>query len=241
MQILYLCINLLQSFIERYLYLIILISKIAFMNKEIISAILEKNPNAGQWSELLCELLPLYEINNNLRISNFLAQTCHESNYYLRLEESLNYSVHGLSATWSSRFPTDIAEKYGRTASQEANQAAIANIAYQNRMGNGNEASGDGYKYRGRGLIQLTGKDNYQRFSHDVFNDDSLVNNPDLITKEKKIAIHSAAWFWKINNINSCADQNDVRAVSKKINGGTIGLEERKQLTEDFKRKLDNA
>ena len=205
------------------------------MNKEDIIKILSKNPEATEWARALCKILPIYEINTNLRLAHFLAQTCHESAYYSKLEEGINYSVQGLSATWPKRLPADLANKYGRTATQKANQSAIANIAYGNRMGNGDEASGDGYKYRGRGLIQITGKDNYKMFSMKIFGNDSILQNPDLVAKDKKIAIHSAGWFWKDNNLNQFADKDDIIAITKKINGGIIGLEERKALTEKFK------
>ncbi len=205
------------------------------MNQQIIAEILAKNPNADDWAKVLCEVLPTYEINTNLRLAHFLAQTCHESVNYTRLEESLNYSAEILSKIWPKRFPADMAKKYGRTVTQKANQEVIGNILYGGRMGN---AANEGYKYRGRGLIQLTGKDNYKQFSIDSFGNDSIVQNPDQVAKDKKIATHSAAWFWKKNNLNAFADQDNVFVISKKINGGTLGLNERKKLTEEFKKKL---
>jgi putative chitinase len=208
------------------------------MDKKVIISILSKNPDAIKWADILHELLPVYEINTNLRLVHFLAQTCHESAYYLKLEESLNYSSEALTKIWPKRFPLNLAEKYGRTKTQKANQSAIANIVYANRIGNSDEASGDGYKYRGRGLIQLTGKANYQQFSLEVFKNESVLLNPDSVAKDKNIAIHSAGWFWEKNNLNLHADKDDVIAVTKKINGGIIGIDERKKLTQEFKKSF---
>jgi putative chitinase len=209
------------------------------MNEKTIANILVKNPEAAVWAKTLGKVLPMYEINTDLRIAAFLAQTCHESNFYTQLEESLNYSVEGLMATWPAKFPKNLAEKYGRTATQKANQAAIGNIAYASRMGNGDAVSGDGYKYRGRGLIQLTGRANYTQFSSDIYGNDVIVKNPELIVIYKEVAVHSAAWFWKKNNLDEFADNADVVGMTRKINGGSVGLDDRARLFEEFRDRVE--
>ncbi len=168
-------------------------------------------------------VLPKYEINNVDRVAAFLAQCGHESVDFSVLQENLNYSAKGLCATWPSRFRSEAeAMPYNR------NPEAIANRVYSSRMGNGDEASGDGWRYRGRGAIQLTGKSNYQAFG------DSIGFGHDLDAVVAYIetlqgAVESAAFFWTKNNLNPLADDRNITALTKKINGGTLGLEERKE------------
>ena len=171
--------------------------------------------------EPLNEALTFYEINNPERISMFLAQVGHESAGMSVMEENLNYSAQGLNKI----FP-----KYFIRAGRDANAYAkkpekIANVVYSSRMGNGNEASGDGYRYRGRGFIQLTGKSNYAAFAADM---EMPLEEATAWLETAEGAIWSACWFWDSRELNKWADKGDIVTVTKKINGGTIGLEDRK-------------
>jgi len=189
---------------------------------EQLKELLPKNPYVGHWHDALSKLLPDYEINTPKRIAAFIAQCSHESGGFTALKENLNYKPATLRKLFSKYFPNDaIAEEY---CAKPNKQEAIANRVYASRMGNGNEASGDGYKYCGRGLIQLTGKSNYIAFA------DSLEISPEeaseyLATFEG--AAQSACWFWESNNLNQWADKGDILTLTKRINGGTIGLEDR--------------
>lgn len=160
-----------------------------------------------------------FEINNKLRWAHFLAQCAHESMDFTVFIENLNYSAERLVLVFPKYFPNfSIAKEYDRKPEK------IANIIYANRMGNGNTASGDGWKYRGRGLIQLTGKYNYHRLNLSIDND--VINNPDYVASNEG-AILSAAWFWHTNNLNSLADKDDCELITRKINGGLMGLQDR--------------
>ena len=172
-----------------------------------------------QWYIALSELLPKYDIDTKTRVSYFLAQCIHESAGFKRLQENLNYRATGLRKVFSKYFPTDeLALEY------EHKPEMIANRVYGNRMGNGPEESGDGFKYRGRGLIQLTGKNNYMSLSNDIKVPlESLLDY--LVTPYG--AIHSACWFWNKNKLNQWADKNDMINLTRKINGGSIGIEDR--------------
>ena len=171
-------------------------------------------------------LLESYGINTSLRLAHFMAQIEHESNLK-PISENLNYSAKGLSRVFKKYFPTVIlCNKY-------ANQPQrIANIVYANRMGNGSVNSGEGWKYRGRGFIQITGKENYFRLHIDT--DLDCVKNPDLLLIEAN-AMLSACWFWKLKGLNSLADKDDILLITKKINGAFIGLEHRKELLNKWK------
>jgi putative chitinase len=192
------------------------------LTKQQLKELLPKNPYIDHWYDALSILLPDYEINTPQRIAAFIAQCSHESGGFTALQENLNYKPATLRKLFGKYFPTDaLAEEY---CSKPNKQAAIANRVYASRMGNGDEASGDGYKYRGRGLIQLTGKSNYIAFA------DSLEISPEdasdyLATFEG--AAQSACWFWEANNLNQWADKGDIVTLTKRINGGTIGLEDR--------------
>ena len=154
-----------------------------------------------------------------LRQAHFLSQVAHESGSLNTVSENLNYSAEALQKVFKKYFPDSaIAWKYARQPQ------AIANRVYANRMGNGSEASGDGWKYRGAGLIQLTGKNNHEAFAKAVGKPLEAVGDY-LRTPEG--AVHSACWFWATNGLNKLADADDVRAVTKRINGGYIGLEDR--------------
>ena len=177
------------------------------------------------------KILPKYAINTPLRQAHFLAQLAHESGGLKYLEENLNYSAKGLRSVFGKYFKTqEMAEAYARQPQK------IANKVYANRMGNGDEASGEGWKYRGRGLIQLTGKHNYIRFAQD--HDVDCVNNPDLLL-EPELALVSACWFWNRRKLNQFADDDDIHMVTKRINGGTNGLLHRQHYLESFKRLFE--
>ena len=173
-----------------------------------------------KFCNLLDNLLPAAGIDTKERVNMFLAQCGHESGGFSRFTEGLNYSAKGLRATFPKYFPDDAtAIKY------ERQKEKIANRVYANRMGNGPESSGDGWKYRGRGMIMTTGKDNYTEFSK--YSGIDAVNNPDLLSSDMSAAIKSAIWFWNKNILNSFADKKDVLSATKKINGGINGLEDR--------------
>lgn len=164
-----------------------------------------------------------YNINTDLRRAHFFAQLAHESAGFSAIIENLNYSKTSLRKVFSRYFTLEQAAEYERKPEK------IANRVYANRMGNKNEASGDGWKYRGRGFIQLTGKNNYQAFSNAVGVD--FVNNPDLILQPQYI-LECAGWFWTTNNLNKFADKDDIKAITKAINGGENGITDRiKKLT----------
>jgi putative chitinase len=182
--------------------------------------------------EGLQEACDKFEINTPSRLACFLAQVGHESGGFNAVKENLNYSAAGLTGTFHKYFPTlESAHPY------ERNPEAIANRVYANRMGNGDEHSGDGFKYRGRGLIQLTGHDNYHAFAEDLgLEIDEAIEY--LETYEG--AAMSAAWFWWKNNLNDWADKEDMVTLTKKINGGTIGLEDRIHHFASAKQALEN-
>lgn len=184
-------------------------------------AIIKNNPFATEWYEALCLILPDYDINTVNRVAAFLAQTAHESGGYKAIKENLNYRAQTLCKVWPRYFPSmSIALQY------EKKPEKIANRAYANRMGNGNEASGDGFKFCGRGLIQLTGKDNYTQYA------DSLEISVDEASEHLTTfegCVQSACWFWEANNLNQYADNGDILTMTKRINGGTLGLADRQQ------------
>ena len=160
-----------------------------------------------------------YEINTKERVAGFLAQCGHESLDFTVLKENLNYGAKGLRGTFGKYFPDD-----ATAAKYERKPEMIANRVYASRMGNGNEASGDGYKYRGRGAIQLTGCSNYTAFAKDV---GKTIDETIAYLETLEGAIESACWFWKKNGLNEIADKKDITLMTKRINGGTIGLEDR--------------
>jgi len=183
-----------------------------------LAQILQGNPYVDHWFEALSKILPDYDINTVPRVAAFLAQTAHESGGYRALTENLNYRAETLSKVWPSKFPPDVAQQYAH------NPEAIANRAYASRMGNGDEASGDGFRYCGRGLIQLTGKANYTAFAQSI--DTPVEEIPEFLGTFEG-AIQSACWFWENNNLNAVADAGDLVHMTKIINGGTLGLDDR--------------
>jgi putative chitinase len=182
-----------------------------------------RNGDPEGWAESMNSVFPVYEINTPKRIAAFLAQCGHESGGFTVFEENLNYSAQGLCGIFKKYFPTlESAQSYARKPEM------IANKVYANRMGNGPESSGDGYKYRGRGPIQLTGKSNYTAFAKEMFeNWQEVVDNPDWVTWDKDFALMSAIWFWNKTGLNKEADIGDIKTMTRKINGGYIGLEDR--------------
>jgi putative chitinase len=166
-------------------------------------------------------IIEKFAIDNPFRLAHFLSQCAHESAGFKTVTENLNYGAQGLIVTFTKYFNAQLAEEYARKPEK------IANKIYASRMGNGDEASGDGYKFRGRGYIQLTGHDNYAAFDKVV--DDDILSNPDLVAT--KYPLLSAAWFWNKVNLNPVADLGGsldvIIKVTKKINGGTNGLEDR--------------
>lgn len=187
-----------------------------------LKEIVKGNPYIDHWYEALCILLPDYEINTKLRVASFLAQCAHESGNFRFIKENLNYRWESLRKVFPKYFPNDeIAKQY---ASLPNKQEAIANRIYGGRMGNGPEASGDGYRYCGRGLIQLTGKSNYERYAQSL--EIGVEEASEHLTTFEG-CVQSACWFWEANNLNQWADKRDIVTLTKRINGGTIGLEDR--------------
>ena len=181
--------------------------------------LLPYNPFIQQWYAALTKLLPDYDINTPQRIAAFMAECAHESINFTAIKENLNYKADQLIKIWPSHFPTyEIAQQF------DHKPEAIANRVYANRMGNGDEASGDGWKYIGRGVIQLTGKYEYQKFA------DSLsISLGDACTYLETFegCVQSACFFWEQNELNTIADRGDIVAITKVINPALLGLAER--------------
>ena len=189
-----------------------------------------------KWLDAVVQTCQEFEIDTLERIAAFIAQTAHESGGYTMLTENLNYKAATLAACWPNRFAVlgvdkkPVKENGKLVPTAVANSIAgkpelIANLVYSARMGNGPAESGEGWKYRGRGLKQLTGKDNYTRCGQALGVD--FVGNPDLLL-EPLYAARSAGWFWKSNNLSKFADVEDLEGMTKKINGGLIGIADRK-------------
>lgn len=182
------------------------------------------NSKIDEWFKVINTTLPSYSINSVSRVAAWLAQMAHESGDFRLLTENLNYSTRGLRATFPKYFPTDaLAEQYARQPEK------IANRVYGGRMGNGVESTGDGWKFRGRGLIQITGKSNYTQCSLTLYGDQEiLLKNPEILI-EYDGAVRSACWFWNSRSLNTFADQRDITTISRRINGGDHGLADRTQ------------
>jgi putative chitinase len=188
------------------------------LSEKQLAEIIPKNPYVGHWHHALEKCLPDYDINTPRRVAAFVAQCAHESGGFRFLTENLNYRAESLVKTWPRYFNASNADSYARKPER------IANRAYANRMGNGDEVSGDGWRFCGRGLIQLTGRSNYQAFADSIETDINDIPNY-LATFEG--AVQSACWFWETNNLNKWADLGDIVSLTKKINGGTLGLDDR--------------
>lgn len=196
-----------------------------------------------------------YRITSKMQLAHLLGQCELESAGFTRLVESFNYSVEGLCKTWSTRFgqkivddktkktiivPNDLAKSIGRTPTQPANQKQIALNVYNGREGN-RTGTEDGWNYRGRGVKQLTHRNNYIAFNNWLKTQNiqkDVVANPDLVASDKELAILSAIWFWIMNKIGYLADQDNCTAVTIKINGGTIGIADRIKCTNKYKKIL---
>ncbi len=191
-------------------------------NADQVRELLNGNSETDEWFEAMEEILPFYEINTVDRVAGFIAQCAHESNNFRVLQENLNYSSKALDSIFGKYFV-----RAGRNAKEYHRQPEkIANVVYANRMDNGNTASGDGWRFRGRGVIQLTGRHNYTKFGKSL-----SISAEEAIryVKTKKGALESACWFWDTNNINRYADRQDIVGMTKRINGGTNGLADRKK------------
>lgn len=193
---------------------------------------------AETWLPFVQQACERFQINTKNQEAAFIAQCAHESGGFTMLTENLNYRASTMAACWPGRFAEQGPDKKPKKDAQgknipnkfalalEKHPEQIANVVYSSRMGNGPTESGDGWKYRGRGLKQLTGKDNYTRCGASIGAD--LVNDPDLLLNPKYAAL-SAAWFWSVNKCGALAESGDFVGLTKKINGGTIGLEDREK------------
>jgi len=189
--------------------------------KEHLQEMIGKNPYLDYWWEAVYSILPEYDINTPERVAAFIAQCAHESGGFRFLKENLNYKAASLQKVFPKYFPD------AGTAAAYANKPEkIANRVYANRMGNGDEASGDGWRYCGRGLIQLTGKNNYTFFAGSL---DIPIEEASEYLETFEGAVQSACFFWDQNGLNKWADAKDILTLTKRINGGTIGLEDRKK------------
>lgn len=187
--------------------------------------------NVQKYLASLNNKMPEFEVNTPLRVCHFIAQIGHESGSFKYDTENLNYSSQALQGVFKRYFPTsELADSYARQPEK------IANRVYANRMANGDEASGDGWKYRGRGLIQLTGRDNYTRCGKSL--DLDLVNHPEPLATDPTVAVQGAGWYWQTNKLNRLADQDDIKAITKAINGGYNGLEDREAILARAKKVL---
>jgi putative chitinase len=174
----------------------------------------------AKWLKPLEDTFAKYDINTPKRQASFIGQCAHESNNFRTLEENLNYSAEGLMRVWPSRFPTlEIAQQYAR------NPEKIANKVYGGRAELGNTEEGDGWKFHGRGLVQLTGRSNYTVCGQALGR--PFAETPELVLDPENACL-SAGWFWNKKSLNSLADSGDIDTMTKRINGGLIGLEDRK-------------
>lgn len=200
--------------------------------QEQLAQLIPGNNRVGEWYEALCEILPKYGITTPLRVAHFVSQCAHESNNFRSLQENLNYSEAALNAVFGRYFgepPKRNAAEYAR------NPEKIANYVYQDEFRSsrgalGNVNPGDGWLFRGRGLKQLTGRNNYAAFGKTV---DMTAEEAVEYVETEKGAVESACWFWDSNNLNAIADTHDVVLMTKRINGGTIGLEDRQRRFEN--------
>ncbi len=187
-----------------------------------LAELLHGNPYVEHWHHAMELCLPDYDINTPQRVAAFVAQCAHESAGFKFLKENLNYRAQTLRKIFPKYFPTDeLAQQY---ANRPNKAEAIANRVYASRMGNGDEASGDGFRYCGRGLIQLTGKNNYEAFAMSI---ETPVEEIPEYRQTFEGAVQSACWFWETNNLNRWADTGDIKELTRRINGGFIGLEDR--------------
>jgi putative chitinase len=200
---------------------------VPLLSQDVLQTVVPECSSPGDWVVPLNAAMARFDINDARRAAAFLAQIAHESNEFRSITENLNYSVAGLMNSWPKRFPTAaIAQQYAR------NPEKLANFVYALRLGNGDAESGDGWRYRGRGLIQLTGRGNYRAAGTAL--GVALEDNPDQLAQPDAAAL-SAAWFWKSHGLNELADDanpanddEDFESISIKINGGRAGMDSRK-------------
>lgn len=172
-----------------------------------------------------------FGIDTPLRMAHYLSQVIHEANYLKSTEENLNYSAEGLLKTFPKYFNAETAKEYARKPER------IASKVYANRYGNGNEASGDGWKYKGRGFIMLTFKSNYEAFNKSDVCTEDVVKKPELVAKFPLNQV-SSMWYWETHNLNTLADRDDCQAITKVINGGLNGYANRSFLLRRLKREF---
>jgi putative chitinase len=190
-----------------------------------------KKKNIKKYAQALAQGLESVEINRPLRLAHFFAQIAIESSSLNATEESLMYSAERLEKVFRKHFPTlQIAKEYAGSPQK------IANLIYANRLGNGDEKSGDGWRYRGRGLIQLTGKENYKVCGEAI--NQPLLSDPDIVSKDPHVSVMVCCWFWKLKNLNKYADRDDIKKITKKINGGYNEIKQREQALYQAKKIL---
>ena len=188
-----------------------------------LQAIIPQNAHVPHWFEALSKILPDYDISTPPRVAAFLAQCAHESGGFNAIQENLNYRPETLAKLFGGHFPGGMPE-IEQYCARPNKQEAIANRIYANRMGNGNEASGDGWAFCGRGLIQLTGRSNYTAFAQSI---DTPVEQVTDFLQTFEGCVQSACWFWEAHNLNSLADASDIKTMTHIINGGYLGLDDR--------------
>ena len=199
------------------------------IKKNLLTELGVRESDADKYLSSLNLLMKEYQIDTELRVAHFLAQVLHESVHMKAVQENLNYSEQALLQVFGKYFTSSQAKAYARKPKM------IASRVYGGRMGNGDESTGDGWRYRGRGLIQLTGKSNYQKFSEWI--GDDVVAQPDLVATD--YAVHSAVYYWTSNDLNRYADQDDVKKITRAINGGLNGLADRNAILDHAKQLLD--
>jgi putative chitinase len=189
-------------------------------NETQLTQILPGIKDLNNWFTAFTDILPNFDITTVNRVAMFLAQSGHETGNYTVFEENLNYTAQGLVNTFPNYFKTNDPNNYAHDPEK------IANLVYSNRMGNGDVNSGDGWKFRGRGALQLTGKENYSLCSNALYGDLRLLNTPEILISFEG-AIASACWFWQKHNLNILCDSGNIKEVTLLVNGGYIGLPDR--------------
>lgn len=198
-----------------------------------LKACVPSNPRITDWFDEMTRTLPEYQITTWQRVAQWIAQVGHESGSFQTVTENLNYRTTALTAMFGNRISAADANKFGRddAKGQKANQEAIANCIYGGDWGKrnlGNTQPGDGWKFKGRGLIQVTGRSNYTACSKALYGDENVLLNDPNILSEPDGAIRSACWFWNSRKLNALADKEDIEGVTKLINGGTNGMDDRR-------------
>lgn len=204
-------------------------------SQQLLQILPDARPVAGVFVSALNQAMARFRIDSPVRAAAFLAQVGHESGQLTQLKENLNYGAQGLANTWPARFRGADGRPNAKALQLARNPEAIANSVYAGRLGNGAEETGDGWRYRGRGLIQTTGRANYRATGQALGAD--LEQVPQLLEQPVYAAL-SAAWFWQEHGLNELADAGQFQAITKRINGGLHGLAERVALWEVAKRVL---